>query len=181
MMEHLKKGVTLQIYEGSIVDCYADAVVIPTSATLEWDPEVARELTKKAGPSTVAAARRKAPLDVGEAVVTTSGGMLACFIIHVALPGTMGSEGASAGKPHDLLETAVRNCLLRCAELAVPSIGLPNLARWLGFSAVESARLMLGALERNLPDRGGVEEIHLVLRDSAELVAFAEAGGGARA
>lgn len=181
MIVRLKNGLTLQIYEGSIVDCYTDAVVIPTTTALEWEPEVARELAKKAGSSTVAAARRKAPLDVGEAVVTTSGGLLACFIIHVALQGTMGTEGVSAGQPRDLLETAVRNCLLRCAELAVPSIGLPNLGRRLGFSAGESARLMLGALDRKLPDRGTVEEIHLVLRDSAELAAFAEAGCGARA
>lgn len=181
MMVRLKTGITLQIYEGSIVDCYTDAVVIPTTPTLEWDPEVARELTKKAGSSAVAAARRKAPLDVGEAVVTISGGMLACFIIHVALPATTEIQGVSGAGRHDLLERAVRNCLLRCAELAVPSVGLPNLGRWLGFAATESARFMLAALDRNLRDGDATDEIHLVLRDSAEVCAFAEAAPGARA
>jgi len=177
----LKTGVTLQIYEGSIIDCYTDAVVIPTTTALEWEPEVARELTKKAGASAVAAAHRKAPLDVGEAVVTISGGMLACFIIHVALPATTEIQGVSGARRHDLLEIAVKNCLLRCAELAVPSVGLTNLGRWLDFSATESARFMLAALDRSLPDGGAVDEIHFVLRDSVEVSAFAEAGRGAGA
>lgn len=180
MMERLKNNVALHIYEGSIVDCYTDAVVIPTTTTLEWEPELARELAKKAGHSAVAAAHRKAPLDVGEAVVTTSGGMLAGFLIHVALPGATESRGVSAGERHSLLETAVRNCLLRCVELAVPSVGLTNLARALDFPAAESAQLMLAALERNLPEGGTVDEIHLVLRDSAEVAAFARGGCGNR-
>ncbi len=181
MMERLKQGVTLQIYEGSIVDCYTDAVVIPATTTLEWEPDVALELTKKAGRSAVEAARRKAPLDIGEAIVTTSGGMLACFIIHAALPGTTEIQGLSADKQHDLLEIAVRNCLLRCAELAVPSVGIPNLGRRLGFSTAESARLMLTALDRNLPEGSAVEEVHIVLRDSAEVAVFAETVYRARA
>lgn len=179
MTERLKKRAALQVYKGSIVDCYTDAVVIPTTTMLEWEPELARELAKKAGQSTVAAARRKAPLDIGEAVVTPSGGMLACFIIHVALPDTMGVQGMASVKRQHLLETAVRNGLLRCTELAVPSVGLPNIGRWLGFSAAESARLMLAALDRNLPDGGIVDEIHLVLRDSTEVAAFAESAAGA--
>lgn len=181
MMVRLKTDVTLHIYEGSIVDCYTDAVVIPATATLEWEPEVARELTKKAGSSTVAAARRKAPLDIGEAVVTTSGGMLACFIIHVALPDTTEVQGMASVTRQKLLENAVRNGLLRCTELAVPGVGMPNIGRWLGFSAAESAQLMLAALERNLPDEGMVDEVHLVLRDSTEVGAFARSSGGARA
>jgi O-acetyl-ADP-ribose deacetylase (regulator of RNase III) len=179
MMVRLKTGITLQIYEGSIVDCYTDAVVIPTTTTLEWEPEVARELMKKAGPSTVAAARRKAPLDIGEAVVTTSGGMLACFIIHVALPDTTGVQGMAAVKRQHLLETVIRNGLLRCTELSVPSIGLPNIGRRLGFSAAESAQLLLATLDRNLPDGSMVDEVHLVLRDSAEVGVFATSGGAA--
>lgn len=179
MMVRLKTGTMLQFYEASIVDCYTDAVVIPTTTALEWQPELAQELAKKAGQSTVAAARRKAPLDIGEAVVTPGGGMLACFIIHVALPDTLEAEGMPLGTRRDLLETAVRNGLLRCMELAVPSVGLPNIGRWLGFSPAESARLMLAALCRNLPDGGTVEEIHIVLPDSTEVAAFAESAAGA--
>lgn len=180
MMERLKNNVALHIYEGSIVDCYTDAVVIPTTTTLEWEPELARELAKKAGHSAVAAAHRKAPLDVGEAVVTTSGGMLAGFLIHVALPGTTEIQRVSVAERRDLLETAVRNCLLRCVELAVPSVGMTNLARALDFPMAESAQLMLAALDRNLPARGTVDEIHVVLRDGAEVAAFAQADCGTR-
>ncbi len=179
-MKRFKTDVMLQICEGSIVDCYTDAVVIPTSKAFEWEPEVKRELTKKAGQSVVSAACRKAPLDIGEAVVTPGGGMLACFIIHVALPGMTELDAVSPQQRHELLEMAVRNCVLRCAELAVPSIGLPNLGRWLGFPAAESARLMLAALDRNVPEEGAVNEIHLILSDTAEATAFADALGEVR-
>lgn len=180
MTERLKKRAALQVYKGSIVDCYTDAVVIPSTAALEWEPEVANELTRKAGPTAVAAARRKAPLDVGEAMVTTSGGMLACFIIHVALPRPPGLGDMTMSERHELLDAAVKNALLRCAELSVPSVGLPNLGRWLGFSAAESARLIVAALDDNLPEEGVLEEIHLVLGDSAEVSAFSEAAFRAR-
>ena len=174
MITRSRKGVTLQIYEGSIVDCYTDAVVIPTTATLDWDPEVGQELLKKAGPTAIARARRKIPLDIGEAVVTPSGGMLACFIVHVALPA--GVQAASIETRRELFETIIRNSVLRCAELGVPSVGLPNLGRWFGFSLKDSAQLLFTALDRAILDGGSVNEIHLVLENNAEITAFADAG-----
>ncbi len=179
-MRHLKKGVALEIGAGNIVDCYTDAVVIPTSSTLEWEPELARELTKRAGRSTLAAARRKAPLEIGEAVVTPGGGMLARFIVHVALPPASAIETVPEDGRRNLLGAAMKNSLLRCAELTVPSVGLPNLGRSLGFSTAESARLMLAALRHHWPDECALEEIHLVLRDSAETATFVEADSRSR-
>lgn len=179
-MKRLESGVTLEIYAGNIVDCYTDAVVIPTSSTLEWEPELAQELTKRAGGSTLAAARRKAPLELGEAVVTPGGGMLARFIIHVALPPASAIQTVPDDGRRDLLDATIKNSLLRCAELTVPSVGLPNLGGWLGFSTAESARLMLAALGHHWPDECALEEIHLVLRDSAEMAAFVEADNGSR-
>ena len=179
-MSPLKKGVTLEIGAGNIVDCYTDAVVIPTSSTLEWAPELAQELTKRAGGSTLAAARRKAPLEIGEAVVTPAGGMLARFIIHIALPPASAIQTLPEDGRRNLLDAAMKNSLLRCAELTVPSVGLPNLGRWLGFSTAESARLMLAALGHHWPDECALEEVHLVLRDSAETAAFVEADSRSR-
>ena len=179
-MKRLENGVRIEIYVGNIVDCYTDAVVIPTSSMLEWAPELAQELTKRAGASTLAAARHKAPLEIGEAVVTPAGGMLARFIIHIALPPASAIQTVSEDRRRNLLDAAMKNSLLRCAELTVPSVGLPNLGRWLGFSTAESARLMLAALGHHWPDECALEEVHLVLRDSAETAAFVKADNGSR-
>ncbi len=174
-MKRLENGVRFEMYVGDIVDCYTDAVVIPTSSTLEWAPELAQELTKRAGASTLTAARRKAPLEIGEAVVTPAGGMLARFIIHIALPPASAIQTVPEDGRRNLLDAAMKNSLLRCAELTVPSVGLPNLGRWLGFSTAESARPMLAGLRQHWPDECALEEVHLVLRDSAETATFVEA------
>lgn len=171
-MVQLRQGVMLQVYKGSIIDCYTDAVVIPVTTTLEWDPQVATELERKAGLSTLERARRKAPLKLGEAVVTPGGGLLAGFIIFVAVPSIVTSQDAVSVDRLEILETVAKNSLVRCIELGIPSIGLPNLGRWLGFSPEASAFPVLSALHRNVPEGGGIDEIHVVMRDSAELAAF---------
>lgn len=175
-MARLRNGLSLEIGAGSLVDCYADAVVVPADPALEWAPELARDLGRRAGRSTLRAAQRKAPVEVGEAVVTTGGGMLAAFLIHVALPAAADLPHLAADERRALLGRVVRNALLRCAELRVPSVGMPNLGSPLGLPPSESARLMLAAaLAMETPAESPLEEVHLVLRDEAEAAAFGEA------
>lgn len=173
MAPSLDHGVSLEIASGNIVDCYTDAIVLPSTPRLEWEPELARQLRWKAGQTALAAAHRKAPIPLGEAVVTTGGGMLSSFLIHVALLPADEVAAAPEGERRALLSTAVANCFRRCAELPdVTGLGLPNLARCLGFPVGESARLLLAAVGAALAHGGPVCELHLVLQDETEAAVF---------
>lgn len=155
------------------MDCYTDAVALPCSPQVEWDSELKSQLGRKAGQSVLEEARRKGPVPVGEAVVTTGGGMLARFVIHVALCPSDQTRMVSADERRALLSTGIANCFLRGAELPeVESLGLPDLGRYLGFPADESAALMVAAIRNEVHRGGGVREIHLMLRDEADVVAF---------
>ena len=173
-MFKLKNGLSLDVSVQSIVDFYADAIVIPTNTTLDWESDLMATLRKRAGRSMLEKAGAMAPIDLGEALATTGGGLLSTFVIHVALfPGT-GAGPRRDGE--DVLRAAIKNILLRCAELGIENVGMPNLGGYLGLSEGESARITLGTLEAAVvKTRNGLREAHLVLAGRAELEAFDEA------
>lgn len=174
-MIRFENGITFETMCEALEDFYADGVVVPNNTSLDHDSDLIRRLTKKAGKSTLNSARSRAPIPLGEAVVTIGGGLLSTFIIHVALfPDEVDISGSEEDKK-SLLKSAIKNALLRCSEVELESIGMPDLGGFLGFSLQESARLTLAALvETVLPHRKPLKKVFCLLNNEEESKIFAQ-------
>lgn len=164
----LKNGLMLEITSGDLTDLYTDAIVLPNNTLLNWESELVARFAKKAGASVLAAARAKSPIPLGEAIVTPGGGLLSAFVVHVALFSAHSLPEDETRR--EILQAAIANCFLRCEELGLQTLGMPNVGEYVGLSAPESAHLMYSALEAQ--PASILREIHLVLREDAELAAF---------
>ena len=172
-MFKLRNGLFIDASVQSIVDFYADAIVIPTSTVLDWQSDLTTMIGRRSGRSMFQKARSMAPIELGEALATTGGGLLSTFVIHAAIfPAT---EAGSGTQRADVLRSAVRNVLLRCGELGIENVGVPNLGGYLGLAVRDSARTMLDAAASETPKAKGLREMHFVLDNEAELKAFNEA------
>lgn len=174
-MFNLKNGLSLAITVENIVDFYADAIILPSNTTLDWESELTEQVGKRAGRSMLEKARARGPIQLGEALATTGGGLLSTFIIHVALFQSDEVYHASGKERENLMQTVLKNSFLRCLELGVESFGVPNLGIYLGFEDRESARIMLGQFcVETIPKGGSLREVHIVLGDVKALEVFGE-------
>jgi O-acetyl-ADP-ribose deacetylase (regulator of RNase III) len=174
-MIRFENGIIFETMSEALEDFYADGIIVPNDTSLAHDSDLIRRLTKKAGKSTLDSARSRAPIPLGEAVVTAGGGLLSTFMIHVAL--FSADNGISGGEEDkkSLLKSAVKNALLRSSEVELESIGMPDLGGYLGFSLQESARLILAALvETVLPHRKGLKKVFCLLKNEEESRIFAQ-------
>lgn len=173
-MFKLKNGLYLDMSVQPIADFYADAIVIPTTTDLDWESDLAAAVRKKAGRSTFERARARGPIERGEALASTGGGLLSTFLIYVAvLPPYHPSLPGK--KEKGLLERVIVNSVLRCSELGIENLGMPNLGKYLGFSDRQSARIMLTTLcQDSVNEAGSPREVHLVLENDEELKVFGE-------
>jgi O-acetyl-ADP-ribose deacetylase (regulator of RNase III) len=142
-MLNLKNGLILEAMCGDLENFYADGIVVPNNTSLDWNSDLIRRLTNKAGKSTIDAAKERAPIPLGEALVTTGGGLLSSYIIHAALFPSGCTEIKNEIEKKDLLKLTIENCLLRCVEIEIESVGMPNLGDVLDLSLANGARLFL--------------------------------------
>jgi O-acetyl-ADP-ribose deacetylase (regulator of RNase III) len=159
-----------------ISDFYGDAIVIPTSPELDWDSDLITGVRQRAGGSVLERAKTRGPIERGEALATTGGGLLATFLIYVAIiPSCDKLHVLATHAEEELLEKAITNSFLRCSELRIENVGMPNLGKYLGFGDRQSARIILRILcEESLLKMSSLREVHLVLESDEELKAFGE-------
>jgi O-acetyl-ADP-ribose deacetylase (regulator of RNase III) len=68
---------------------------------------------------------------------------------------------------------AVTNALLRCAEIELESVGIPDLGACLGFPLEESARLMLAAIAGVVvPPGNALRRVFCILDNEGESQVF---------
>lgn len=122
----------------------ADAVVRPTTATLEPTAAALRRLEQVGGPDFVAQLRPSLPLDIGAAVVTAGGELPADFVIHAVIR-TADEPVTASG-----LRRALVSVCQRAADWQLARITLPPLGTGAGNLSLEAAAQVmvdvLGAL-----------------------------------
>lgn len=171
-MIRLQNGTLLEALCDDLSDFYADAIILPNNPTLDWDHDMARRVMKKAGRSTFEKARQNAPVPLGEAIVTTGGGLLASFIVYVALLPPEASQTSSEEGEANVI-SCVQNGLLRCVEIELESVGMPNLGEYAGMSHTESARTILNAVaEMKLPFHSTLKQVAFVLESDEQCGIF---------
>jgi len=121
---------------------------------------VAGAIKRKGGIEIEKEAMSKAPIPVGEAVVTGAGSLKAKYVIHAAVMG----QDLTTNEQH--IRNATLNSLKRAEELKIRSVAFPGFGTGVGgFPVDECARIMLDAIESFSREAEFVNEVRLVLLD----------------
>ena len=118
--------VSLETERGDISQVRVDAIVNAANNHLWMGSGVAGALKRAGGAEIEREAIAKAPVAVGEAVVTTAGALQAKYVIHAAV---MGQDFRT---DQVKIRNATRNALEQARELNISSIAFPALGTGVG-------------------------------------------------
>ncbi len=150
----------LELVRGDITEQSTEAIVNAANERLVLGGGVAGAIRKKGGPSIQAECVEKAPIGVGEAVITTGGDLKARYVIHAVGP-RMG-EGDEDVK----LGNAVRSALRVADENGVRSVALPAISTGIfGFDMERCAAITLRTVIEYLSGDTGLEKVVVCLFD----------------
>ncbi len=150
----------LELIEGDITEQETDAIVNAANGQLVLGGGVAGAIGSKGGPAIQAECSQKAPIGVGEAVITTGGDLKAKYVIHAVGP-RMG-EGDEDAK----LQNATLNSLKVADANKLKSIAFPAVSTGIfGYPLDRCAQIMLRAAIEYLSGDTGLERVIFCLYD----------------
>ncbi|MEW6354902.1 MAG: macro domain-containing protein [Planctomycetota bacterium] len=132
----------IEVIEGSILDVDVDAIVNPANSAGRMGGGVARAIKKAGGDDIEREAVAKAPIAVGESVLTTGGRLKVCHVIHAPTM-VKPAERTNVQKVRAATESA-----LRCAdEAGLESIAFPGMGTGVGrVDPKDAAQCMVEAI-----------------------------------
>ncbi len=112
----------IAIERGDITDWEVDAVVNAANTKLAMGAGVAAALKRKGGVIIEEEAMRQGPIEVGQAVLTTGGNLIATHVIHAAVmgPDLKTDPEKIAAATRSVLALADKH---RLTSIAVPALG----------------------------------------------------------
>lgn len=161
---------TISIERGDITDFEADALVNAANSTLVMGAGVAGALKRKGGAIIEEEALRQGPIEVGEAVMTTGGNLIATHVIHAAV---MGSDlKTDAG----IIAATTKAVLALADKHRLGTVALPAFGTGVGHIApAVSAEAMLGAVVEHLKrGKSTLKRVRFVLYLDDAFKAFTE-------
>jgi len=151
----------LQLVRGDITDLDTDAIVNAANVQLVLGGGVAGAIMRKGGPAIQAECDTKAPIEAGQAVITTAGKLKARFVIHAVGP-KMGSGNEDA-----TLKNATLSALAVADENDLTSIAFPAISTGVfGFPTDQCGRIMLSATIGYLKGPTGLKKVVFCLFDA---------------
>ena len=172
-MESLERGgTTLELTTGDITQqADFDAVVNAANAQLRTGGGVAGAIHRAAGPGLEEESRPLAPIEPGEAVITSGHDLPNPHVIHCLGP-VYGRDEPS----DELLASCYREALALAEEYELRSVAFPALSTGaFGYPMDEAADVALGTVLDRMPELESVERIRFVLYDDAALDAHSRA------
>jgi len=147
--ERTYKGVRIVVLTGDIAEQEVDAIVNPANSMLVMGGGVAGAIRRVGGKEIEDEAVKRAPVQVGEAVVTGAGRLKAKYVIHAP---TMERPAMRIGKRN--VGLSVRGAL-KCAEgLKIRSMAFPGMGTGVGgLSLEEAAGAMVNKVKEHI-DKG---------------------------
>jgi O-acetyl-ADP-ribose deacetylase (regulator of RNase III) len=129
---------TISIERGDITDREVDALVNAATSTLAMGAGVAGAIKRKGGVIIEEEAVRQGPVEVGEAVLTTGGNLIATHVIHGAV------MGPDLKTDTDTIARTTRSVLALADKHRITSLALPAFGTGVGhIPATVSAEAML--------------------------------------
>ncbi|MGK7311554.1 MAG: macro domain-containing protein [Candidatus Longimicrobiales bacterium M2_2A_002] len=172
MKELERSGVRLELVSGDITrqDDF-DAVVNAANAQLRTGGGVAGAIHRAAGPELEEETRPLAPIEPGEAVITSGHNLLNPHVIHCLGP-VYGRDEPS----DELLASCYEEALRLAEENELTSVAFPALSTGaFGYPMDEAARVALDTVLDAMDGLESVDRIRFVLYDEAALDTHAEA------
>lgn len=157
----------LALWNGDICDLEVDAIVNPANVTLWMSTGVAGAIKRRGGDAIEFAAVRQAPVELGDAVVTSAGSLAARWVIHaVSLDQHRRTSAAT-------IDRAVRSAVRRAAELGIETLAIPALGTGVGgFPLDEAARITVAAVREEASRALQLRTVTFALRGAAPYEAF---------
>jgi O-acetyl-ADP-ribose deacetylase (regulator of RNase III) len=114
---------SVAVERGDITDCEVDAIVNAANTTFAMGAGVAGTIKRKGGIIVEEEAMQQGPVEVGTAVLTTGGNLIATHVIHAAVMGTdvAATDGETiAATTRSVLALANKH---RLGSIAFPALG----------------------------------------------------------
>ena len=161
---------TLAIERGDITDAEVDAVVNAANSELWMGTGVAGAMKRKGGVVIEEEALRQGPIEVGEAVLTVAGNLLAMHVIHAA---TMGKDLKTDAEK---ITAATRSTLALVEKHKLESVAFPALGSGVGgISPTQSAEAMLPIVVQHVAKgNSSLKRVLFVLYQDEAFKAFTE-------
>jgi O-acetyl-ADP-ribose deacetylase len=149
-------GVTVECVQGDITSQDdVTAIVNAANAELQSGGGVAGAIHRAAGPGLAEEARPLAPIEPGEAVITSGHNLPNRYVIHTLGP-VYGQDRPEA----ELLANCYRNSLARAEENEIDSIAFPAISTGVfGYPVEEAAEV---ALRTVVEEAERLERVHLI-------------------
>jgi O-acetyl-ADP-ribose deacetylase (regulator of RNase III) len=161
---------SIAIERGDITDWEVDAVINAATSTLAMGAGVAAAIKRKGGVIIEEEAVRQGPVEIGEAVLTTGGNLIATHVIHAAV------MGPDLKTNEEQIATTTRAVLAVADKHRLTSLALPALGTGVGHVAPgTSAAAMLNVVVNHLKAGGSsVKRVVFVLYQDDAYKAFTE-------
>lgn len=162
------KNIEIKVINGDITELDVDAIVTPANMQLKMEQGLAGCINGKGGGAIEEEALFKAPVDLGEAIVTKAGRLKARYIIHAV---TMGAGG---GTGQETLRHAAESALERAREFNVSTMAFPALGCGAGgFPVVGCAKIIIQEIFKFArKTQGSLKEIIFCLNDLGAFEVF---------
>lgn len=166
------EGVTIECVVGDIAaQAGFDAVVNAANAQLRTGGGVAGAIHRAAGPGLAEEARPLAPIEPGQAVVTSAHGLPNEYVIHCLGP-VHGRDEPS----DELLRSCYEEALHRAEERGMESVAFPAISTGaFGYPLGEAAAIAVGAVVDRASSLSSVRRVRFVLYDQEARDAFRDA------
>jgi O-acetyl-ADP-ribose deacetylase len=136
----------LEVHDGDIAALEVDAIANAANDRLWMGSGVAGAIKRAGGEKIEREAMQQGPIEVGEAVATTGGRLVAKWVIHGAVMGQDLRTNA------ELVRRTTESCLRLADELGVETLALPAFGTGVGgFPVDECARIMVAAARAHEP------------------------------
>jgi O-acetyl-ADP-ribose deacetylase (regulator of RNase III) len=167
-MEILVQNTVLKLLTGDITQQTTDAIVNAANSLLIHGGGVAGAIIRKGGMSIQLESFKKAPVPVGQAVITGAGKLKCNYVIHAVGP-RMGE-----GDEDEKLKNAVLNSLRLAEENKLSSIAFCAISTGIfGYPMDRCAEIMLTNTICYLKDQTGLKEAVFCLYDQKAYDIFA--------
>ena len=162
----------LEVAQADVTKLEVDAIANAANTQLAHGGGVAGAIARAGGPEIQRESSERAPIGLGEAVVTAAGDLPRRWVIHAA---TMELGGPTSA---EIIRKATASALAKADELGARSLALVAFGTGVGgFPLTDAARIEVEEVRRHLDGGSGLERVVFAVHGGDAEAAFRDALG----